>query len=57
MPVTAGLTLRPPGDDHEQASSAVKTRLFYRYYAYLVKVLERSNSAEVGRSLYKSPRS
>jgi len=47
VPVTDGLTLRPPGDESNQASAAVKTRIFYRYYAYLVKVLDRSRSAEV----------
>ena len=45
--VTEGLVLRPPGDGSEQAGNAVKTRIFYRYYAYLVKVLERSHLAEV----------
>jgi neurofibromin 1 len=47
VPVSDGLTLRPPGDETEQAGNAVKTRIFYRYYAYLVKVLERSHLAEV----------
>ena len=44
--VTDGLSLRP-GAEESDANTAVKTRLFHRYYTYLVKVLERSNGVEV----------
>ncbi|KAL7420982.1 Ras GTPase activating protein ira2 [Cryptotrichosporon argae] len=40
--VTDGLVLRPTADDAELTPAVVKSRLFYRYYALLVKVLGRT---------------
>jgi hypothetical protein len=37
VPVTQGLSLRGPGEDSETTLTAVKTRLFYKYYAHLSK--------------------
>lgn len=49
-PITDGLTLRAPGDDSEDPQGVVKSRLFYRYYHMLVRVLERSTTSETESS-------
>jgi hypothetical protein len=41
--VTEQLSLRAAGDEME-SSASVKTRIFYRHYLHLVKILERSYS-------------
>lgn len=46
IPITDGLTIRSPGDDSEDSQNVAKSRLFYRYYSMLVRVLERANNVE-----------
>ena len=46
VPVTDGLVIKPSGGDAEISQATVKSRLFYRYYHHLVRVLERANAAE-----------
>ncbi|WOO81456.1 Neurofibromin [Vanrija pseudolonga] len=51
IPVTDNLIIKPPGAESEDTQLVVKSRLFYRYYHMLVRVLERSaNSAETESS-------
>lgn len=50
IPITDGLVIRQVGDDNEETQLVVKSRLFYRYYHMLVRVLERSNSLETESS-------
>lgn len=51
VPITDSLALRAAGDEPETSSAAVKTRLFYRYYAHLIKIMERSHMSEVSSSV------
>lgn len=50
IPLTDGLTIRSPGDDSEDSQNVAKSRLFYRYYSMLVRVLERANNLETESS-------
>lgn len=50
IPVTDGLVIRQPGDESEDPQGVNKSRLFYRYYSMLLRVLERSTSVETESS-------
>lgn len=54
VPVTQGLSLRGPGEDSETTLTAVKTRLFYKYYAHLSKMLEPTHTSEVLEQIVSS---
>ena len=47
IPITEGLTLKAAGEDSEATQSSVTSRIFYRHYAHLVKILERSHLQDV----------
>nr|XP_031861450.1 uncharacterized protein CI109_003054 [Kwoniella shandongensis]KAA5528522.1 hypothetical protein CI109_003054 [Kwoniella shandongensis] len=46
VPVTEGLVLRIGGEENDDNHGVVKSRLFYRHYQHLVKIIERPNLAE-----------
>jgi len=50
IPITDGLVIRQPGDDSEDPQGVAKSRLFYRYYSMLLRVLERSTTVETESS-------
>lgn len=45
--VTDGLVLRAVGEGQDSVQPAVKSRLFYRIYDHLIKMLEKSQGLEV----------
>lgn len=47
VPVTDGLRLSAGGEESEDRQGVRKSRLFYRHYCNLVKVIEKFNSEEV----------
>lgn len=51
VPVTDGLQLSA-GEESEDPQGVLKSRLFYRHYHQLVKVIEKSNAEEVSLRLY-----
>ncbi|WVF65508.1 hypothetical protein IAT40_000236 [Kwoniella sp. CBS 6097] len=54
VPVTEGLVLKSPSDESDDAQGVVKSRLFYRHYHHLVRVLERSSYEEAESVGYTS---
>lgn len=54
VPVTDGLKLSA-GEESEDPQGVLKSRLFYRHYCNLVKVIEKSNSEEVSHRPYTQP--
>ncbi|OXB36317.1 neurofibromin 1 [Cryptococcus neoformans] len=46
VPVTDGLQLSAGGEESEDPQGVLKSRLFYRHYHQLVKVIEKSNAEE-----------
>ncbi|ODN95826.1 neurofibromin 1 [Cryptococcus wingfieldii CBS 7118] len=46
VPVTEGLVLRLGGEEAEDPQRVLKSRLFYRHYHHLVKVIEKTNNEE-----------
>jgi len=47
VPISDGLHLSAAHDGGETAQNVVKSRLFYRLFLHLVRLLERANSSEV----------
>ncbi|OCF40958.1 neurofibromin 1 [Kwoniella heveanensis CBS 569] len=54
VPITDDLVLRSPSDESDDAQGVVKSRLFYRHYHHLVRVLERSSYEEAESFGYTS---
>lgn len=50
VPLTEDLVLKSPGDDAD-TQTAMKSRLFHRHFAHLVKVLEKNTTSEVGTTV------
>lgn len=55
VPVTDGLKLSAGGEKSEDPQGVLKSRLFYRHYCNLVKVIEKSNWEEVSHRPYTQP--
>nr|XP_018259204.1 neurofibromin 1 [Kwoniella dejecticola CBS 10117]OBR81362.1 neurofibromin 1 [Kwoniella dejecticola CBS 10117] len=54
VPVTDGLVLTNPGEEGDNSQGVVRSRLFYKHYHHLVKVLERSSFEEAESVGYTS---
>lgn len=52
--VTDGLVLRAVGEGQDSVQPAVKSRLFYRIYDHLIRMLEKSQGLEVSSALQQT---
>ncbi|WRT69099.1 uncharacterized protein IL334_006083 [Kwoniella shivajii] len=54
VPLSEGLVLKNSAEDTDDSQGVVKSRLFYKHYHHLVKVIERSNYEEAESFGYTS---
>ncbi|OCF79181.1 neurofibromin 1 [Kwoniella mangroviensis CBS 8886] len=54
VPLTEGLVLKSPAEETDNSQGKLKSRLFYKHYLHLVKVLERSSFEEAESVGYTS---
>ncbi|WVQ63868.1 uncharacterized protein L199_002024 [Kwoniella botswanensis] len=54
VPLTEGLVLKSPAEETDHSQGVLKSRLFYKNYLHLVKVLERSSFEEAESVGYTS---
>ncbi|WVW79391.1 hypothetical protein I302_101360 [Kwoniella bestiolae CBS 10118] len=54
VPLTEGLVLKNPAEETDNSQGVLKSRLFYKHYLHLVKVLERSSFEEAESVGYTS---